>query len=170
MAKSATSRRVIKTHLPVNLLPTEMLRRSDQKMIYTVRNPKDAVISRYHHFKNVHGYSGSLTDMLDGYLAGDTMFGSNFRHVEEFLALSKIKKNLLIVQYEDMVTDMVKVVTQLNNFLGGPLKEADIETVADYVHFDKMKNRKSSNFQDVVEQLSGEATDFRYHWTMFPFI
>lgn len=166
IAKSTTTRRVIKTHLPVNLLPTEMLCRSDHKMIYTVRNPKDAVVSQYHHFKNVHGYVGSLTDMLDGYLDGDIIYGSYFNHVEEFLRLSKIKKNILIVQYEDMVTDMMKVVTQLNDFLGVPLSKADIGTVADYVHFDKMKDRKCSNFQDFAEEASangcGEATKFRY--------
>lgn len=166
IAKSTSSQRVIKTHLPVNLLPTEMLTKSGHKMIYTIRNPKDAVVSVYHHFKNVHGYVGSFTDMLEGYLNGEIIYGSYFQHVEEYLRLSKIKQNLLLVSYEDMVTDMVKVVEQLSSFLDIPLSDTDIQKVADYVHFDKMKERKSSNFQDFAEEASsngsGVATKFRW--------
>lgn len=165
IAKSTTTRRVIKTHLPVNLLPHEMLSLSDHKMIYTVRNPKDAVVSVYHHFKNVHGYVGSFTDMMDGYLKGEIIYGSYFNHVEEYLGLAKIKKNLLVVTYEEMVTDMVKVVRQIVDFLNLSFSDSDIEKVADYVHFDKMKDRKSSNFQDFAEEASangcGTPTKFR---------
>lgn len=154
------ARRVLKTHLPVNLLPTEMLTQSDHKMIYTVRNPKDAVVSVFHHFKNLHGYCGSLNDILDGYLKGEILYGSYFQHVEEYVRVAQLKKNLLFVTYEDMVTNMPKVVKEVAEYLEIKLKESDIEKVAEYVHFDQMKARKSSNFQHLVENFN-QTTEFK---------
>lgn len=166
MAKTMTTRRVIKSHLPLNLLPTEMLTKDDHKMIYTARNPKDAAVSVFHHFKNVHGFYGTFVDMLEGYLKGEIIYGSYFQHVDEFLRLSKMKNNLLFITYEDMVTDMPEVIRKLTKFLEISLTESDIQKVADYVHFDQMKNRKGSNFQDFAEEASknggGVATDFKF--------
>lgn len=132
----------MKTHLPVNLLPTELLQLSGPRMIYTIRNPKDAAVSFFHHLQNMNGYSGSFTDMLDGFLKGEVIYGSYFKHVEEYLRLSELKSNMLLVAYEDMVTDMPKVIRKVTKFLDIPLSDEDIEKVADYVHFDNMRERK----------------------------
>lgn len=157
-----TTSRVLKTHLPLNLLPNGMMIKSNDghKMIYVARNPKDAVISQFHHFKNIHGYVGSLTDMMEGYLEGEILYGSYFRHVDEYVRVSKIRKNLLIVRYEDMVDDMGTVIGKLSDFLDIPLREMDKQTIAAYVHFDQMKNRKGSNHQDFVEALAS-AKEFK---------
>lgn len=131
-------------------MPTEALALNNHKMIYQVRNPKDAAISFFHHLKNMHGYSGSLTNLLDGYLSGEIMWGSFFQHVEEYCELAKVKKNLLIVSYEEMVTNMPKVVQEIADFLEISLSEKQVFKVADYLHFDEMKKRKTSNMAQIV--------------------
>lgn len=160
------TRRALKTHLPYNLLPTEMLTGTEHKMIYIVRNPKDAAVSVFHHYKNVHGFYGTLTDKLEGVLKGEALYGSYFRHVDEFVRLSEVKDNLLLVRYEDMVTDIEPVIKKINDFLGIRMSDADVKRVANYVHFDQMKDRKSSNFQDFTEAASlkgsGEVSPFKF--------
>lgn len=158
------NRRVLKTHLPVNLLPQELLTLDDHKMIYTARNPKDAAISLVHHLKHMLGHYGSFEDILDGFLTGDHIYGSYFRHVEEYLRVSKVKKNLLLITYEDMVSDMAKVVKQVAVFLDIKISDSDVDKVADYVHFDQMKNRTCSNFQEMVDNFKStndNNNDFR---------
>lgn len=165
MATKDPGRRVMKTHLPVNLLPTDLLSLNDHKMIYTVRNPKDAAVSVFHHYKNVNGYYGSITDMFEGYLNGEILYGSYFQHVDDYLRVSKLKKNFLMIMYEDMVSDMPAVVKRVAEFLEISLDESDIAKVADYVHFDQMKERKCSNYEDYTESSSikgcGVATSFK---------
>ena len=52
--------RLIKTHLPLSLLPDNLLETG--KVVYVARNPKDVLVSYYHHHKLVrgHDYTGDL--------------------------------------------------------------------------------------------------------------
>lgn len=44
------SQRYIKTHLPFDLLPNEILNgERSPKIVYVARNPKDVCVSYYHH-------------------------------------------------------------------------------------------------------------------------
>lgn len=65
------SPRHIKCHLPVAFLPEDVWN-VNPKIVYIVRNPKDAAISYYHHLKNVRGFKGTLEDFLGLYLSGQS--------------------------------------------------------------------------------------------------
>lgn len=162
-AAEATNRRPIKTHLPLNLLPKEVTTKNP-KIIYILRDPKDAAVSKFHHYKNLLGYPGSMEQFMEDYLTGQIMYGSYFRHADEYLQLAKLKKeNLLVVTFEGMVTNMQETVKNVAQFIGKNLTEAEIATVADYLHFDQMKKRKNSNMQDAVEMMTkGKNTDFKW--------
>lgn len=144
------------------------------KIIYVARNAKDAAVSLYHHHKNIHGYDRPLTDFLDDFLLGEMPFGSYFRHVEEFSQLVREKKNMLLVKYEQMVEDMPKVVQEVANFLGMSLSEKEVSIVTDFLRFDKMKSRKTSNMQEITEISKKDAgrveSDFQWvDWVLIVF-
>jgi len=61
------SPRYIKTHLPLNLLPQELLTKRP-KIIYVARNPKDQCVSFYHHRVLIEGYKGTVDDFVDEYV------------------------------------------------------------------------------------------------------
>ncbi|XP_074854595.1 sulfotransferase 1A1-like isoform X3 [Carettochelys insculpta] len=63
--------RVVKTHLPVELLPESFWER-DCQMIYVARNPKDVAVSYYYfyHMAKVHPEPGSWDRFLDDFMAG----------------------------------------------------------------------------------------------------
>lgn len=157
------NQRIIKTHLQMNLLPKEFFS-SAQKVIYVVRNPKDAAISQYHHHRNMHGYEKPLNDFLDDFLVGELPFGSYFRHVEEFSQLVRQKENFLMISYEKMIENMPKVVEEVASFLGMSLEQEEILKVSDYLSFDKMKERPGSNMQEITElsiKDAGRKSDFK---------
>ena len=54
-SKSCT--RIIKTHLSYEMLP-EQVREKRPKIIYVTRNPRDAVVSFYNHWKVLEGFTG----------------------------------------------------------------------------------------------------------------
>merc|ERR1711936_1485970 len=54
-ANKMTGRRVIKSHLPFELLPPKLLETC--KVIYVCRNPKDTAVSYYHHSMLIPGHS-----------------------------------------------------------------------------------------------------------------
>ena len=50
--------RIIKTHLAYEMLPSGV-RDESVKIIYVTRNPRDAVVSFYNHFRVLEGFSGN---------------------------------------------------------------------------------------------------------------
>ena len=54
-----SKRRMIKTHLSHDMLP-DQVREKKCKIIYVTRNPRDAVVSFYNHFKVLEGFQGEI--------------------------------------------------------------------------------------------------------------
>ena len=69
-AESLKSPRILKTHLPVSMLPPTVLKTS--KVIVVARNVKDACVSFYHHEKLLkhHGWSASFEDYVEFFMDG----------------------------------------------------------------------------------------------------
>lgn len=61
--------RFIKSHLPICFLP-ENLWKTAHKIIYVARDPKDAAVSYYHHYYNLHTYQGTIDEFCELYLDG----------------------------------------------------------------------------------------------------
>lgn len=53
----SSQRRLIKTHLSFEMLPRQV-KEKNPKLIYVTRNPRDAVISYYHHWRLLEGFTG----------------------------------------------------------------------------------------------------------------
>ena len=77
-AESLKSPRILKTHLPVSMLPPSVLKTS--KVIVVARNVKDACVSFYHHEKLLkhHGWSGSFEDYVEFFMDGKPGAAGNY--------------------------------------------------------------------------------------------
>ena len=76
---NAPSPRVIKTHLPFEFLPQNLLETC--KVVFVCRNPKDACVSFFHHFqmKSIHrryDLKGDFEDFANLFLQEATEYGS----------------------------------------------------------------------------------------------
>ena len=75
-AALAPSPRVIKSHLPIDMLPPKLL--DTCKVIFVCRNPKDACVSFYHHYNNFPEYQfkGDFKDFAQLFIDGHLEMGS----------------------------------------------------------------------------------------------
>ncbi|XP_067560108.1 sulfotransferase 1C4-like isoform X4 [Pseudorca crassidens] len=71
-ANAMPSPRILKTHLPIHLLPPSFLEKNC-KMIYVARNPKDSMVSYYHFHRMNKGLPapGTWEEYFESFLAGD---------------------------------------------------------------------------------------------------
>lgn len=67
LAKMA-SPRLIKTHLPIKLMPHDALQKGC-KIVYVARNPKDVLVSLYHFSRNLgFMYEGNFEQFVDYFM------------------------------------------------------------------------------------------------------
>lgn len=81
------SPRVIKTHLPLEMLPPNLL--DTAKVVWVNRNVKDSVVSFYHHEQLLptHGLTAPFEEYAKLYMEGKTVYGSywTFMQVGKYL-------------------------------------------------------------------------------------
>uniref|UniRef100_A0A670Z5P1 Sulfotransferase n=1 Tax=Pseudonaja textilis TaxID=8673 RepID=A0A670Z5P1_PSETE len=140
------SPRIISSHLPVHLFAKSFFD-SKAKIIYTVRNPKDVLVSLYHFASMFHPYKdpGTLDQFLECFLKGDVPFGSWFDHVKGWMNW-KDKENFFFITYEELQEDLRGSVVRISQFLGKVLDDAAIDSVVANASFESMKSNKMSNF------------------------
>lgn len=144
-------RRFIKTHLPWHLLPEQLKSNSDIKIVYTMRNPKDQVVSYFHYCLLAHKMNCSFDEFLEVFLANKMVYGSSPRHMLEFYK-RRNQSNVLVVKYEDMKSDLPSVIQQCADHLeiNRTLTTDDIDNLCDYVKFEKMEKNSSVNLETIV--------------------
>jgi len=142
--KDRSERRFIKSHLPMSLLPKTLLKKG--KVIYVARNPRDVVVSYYHHHKffKGHGYVGDLPNFAKRFMENQVMMGPYFPHIEEGWEL-KNHPNFLFIFYEDMKKDLRSVILKVCDFLESPLSETQITTLIDHLDIKNFRNNPAVN-------------------------
>jgi len=151
--------RNIKTHLPFSLLPKDLLEKA--KVVYVGRNPKDVVVSYFHHQRLVKSSSPDLEfkDFVGLFMAElikEDPYAGNIKEAW----MKRDHPNLLFLWYEDMKRDLPAALRTISAFLGKPLTEEDINTLADHVSIDNMKKNPAVNHKDRHEKgvfLAGES-------------
>jgi len=137
-------RRFIKSHLPMDFLPNDLV--DTAKVIYVARNPKDAMISYYHHHKlfRGHHYVGDLPTFINRFMNNQLMYDPFFPHIESAIKY-KHHKNFLIINFEDMKRDLRGVVEKVATLLEVSLTEEKITTLLDHLAFKNFKNNPAVN-------------------------
>ncbi|XP_037049220.1 luciferin sulfotransferase-like [Bradysia coprophila] len=146
------SPRHIKCHLPMAFLPTAVWK-IQPKIIYVMRNPKDAAISYYHHMKSMRGFKGNLDDFFGLYLSGQVLCGPYFDHVMGFWKLRHLP-NILLLTYEDMKRDLKDVLQKIADFLGKSLSNDEIHTLYEHLQVDSMRQNPSCNFEERIQKAA----------------
>lgn len=102
------SPRCIKTHLPIQFLPDQIWTKHP-KMIYVKRNFKDMAVSYCHLYEGYRRYSGSMEIFMNALMGDYLEFSPYFPHIKNYCDASKVLKNFMVLNYEDMamVTSLV---------------------------------------------------------------
>lgn len=170
-----TSPRLIKTHLPVQLIPKSFWEQNS-RVVYVARNAKDNVVS-YFHFDRmniVEPDPGDWNTFLHRFMDGKSVFGPWYDHVNGYWGKKQTYSNLLYLFYEDLVEDTGREVDRLCSFLGLSTSVSDREKITKDVQFDAMKQNKMTNYSTLPVMdfkispfmRKGKVGDWKNHFTV----
>ncbi|CAM4714350.1 unnamed protein product [Leuciscus chuanchicus] len=145
-----TSPRLIKTHLPVQLVPKSFWEQNS-KIVYVARNAKDNAVSYFHfdRMNMVQPEPGDWNTFLQKFMEGKNVFGPWYDHVSGWWEKKQTYSNLLYLFYEDLVEDTGREVERLCSFLGLSTSVEERENITKGVQFDAMKQNKMTNYSTV---------------------
>ena len=136
-----TPPRIIKTHLPFQMWTEYLKRHPELKVIQTLRNPKDALVSYYHHFMadvRMGGFNGTWDQFFEIIKAKMLPWGDLFDNQAEWYKFNKGRPNSLVLRYEDTKKDPKETIVKLDKFMGQNLSEKAIELVKEYSSLEKV--------------------------------
>ncbi|KAM8960122.1 sulfotransferase 1C4-like isoform 2-T2 [Pelodytes ibericus] len=146
IAEGMKSPRLIKTHLPIQLVPPSIWEKN-VKVIYVARNAKDCMVSYYHFQRMNKGLPdpGTWDDYFSAFLSGNVPWGSWFDHVIGWWN-ARDKHQILYILYEDMIEDRKREICKMAKFLGKDLSEEVLEKIQQHTSFQAMKENPMTNF------------------------
>ncbi|KAJ1125245.1 hypothetical protein NDU88_003679 [Pleurodeles waltl] len=173
---AAPSPRVIKTHLPVQLLPKTFWDK-DCKVIYVARNAKDIAVSYFYFYQMavVHPHPGTWEEFLEKFMDGEVVFGSWYDHVKGWWEKQK-NCRILYLFYEDMKEDPKREIQRILQFLEKDISEEALEKIVHLTSFQEMKSNPMANYSSVPKDImdhtispfmrKGIAGDWKNHFTL----
>ncbi|XP_054992153.1 sulfotransferase 1A1-like [Sorex araneus] len=149
--------RILKTHLPLSLLPQTLL---DQKVktVYVARNAKDVAVSYYHFYRmaKVHPDPGTWDSFLENFMAEKLSYGSWYQHVKEWKELSQTHP-ILYLFYEDMKENPKREIQKILEFLGRSLPEKTVDYIVEQTSFKEMKKNTINDFKNVPTEVMDQS-------------
>lgn len=110
------------------------------KVIYLVRDPRDIVISYYHHFQKYYRESRDFDEFFQAFMEGKIEPGMWDTNIESWLDnQEKVKNGFLLVKYEDLLQNTSKEAKRIINFLNLDRSEQEINEAVNWASFDNMK-------------------------------
>jgi hypothetical protein len=106
-----------------------------KKVIYLIRDGREALLSYYHMVKNMGG-DISLNDLYEGKI--NIYGGSWHEHVNEW-EKNPYKADILFVKYEDLIANKIEVLLRLCDFLSLKRTSQKLEKVLEFSSFEFMK-------------------------------
>lgn len=131
--------RLIQTHLPIQMLPDQIWT-VNPCLVYVYRQPKDVVVSYFHHSKLFHNYLGGIKEYVDCFVKGYLQWSPYHSHISGFLELREVRDNILVTRYEDMIEDLPKQIRRAAKFLNLQFEDWQILELADHLSIDSMKS------------------------------
>ena len=138
-AKNYPRPRLIKTHLPMQLLPDKFWT-ANPKIVYVFRQPKDVVVSSFHQFKALDDYQGGFKEVVDCFVKDLLPWSPYHEHISGFIELSKIQENIHLIRYEDLKKDLTHEILRMAKFLETSIKNDDALKLADHLNFKNMRS------------------------------
>ncbi|KAI3364849.1 hypothetical protein L3Q82_001037 [Scortum barcoo] len=167
--------RVIKTHLPFQLVPTGFWK-NKCKAIYVARNAKDNLVSYYHFdcMNQTQPEPGPWEGYIHKFMRGELSWGSWYDHVKGYWE-EREKKNILYLFYEDMKENPRREVERIMKYLDLSVSDEVISQIVELTSFKKMKENPMANYSFIPAPVfdqsispfmrKGEVGDWKNHFT-----
>lgn len=131
------SPRLMKSHLPVQLLPDEIWKKKP-KLFHISRQVKDVAVSQYHLLLSSYSVDFTFEDYLEDFLADNVIYSPYRENLWNYLNLPDYE-NILYLTYEEMSADLDGTIQKVSKFLGKFVSDENAEKIKDYLKFENMK-------------------------------
>lgn len=153
---NSNQRRLIKASVPAHLLTDAQLapaRRPRPKVISIFRNPRDVLVSFYHHCKTVKHYDICFTfdEFYNTFVEGRVPCGPIWKMYNEMLKYNRENpRTSMIIFYEDMKQDLRRQIRRICEFLGKaePRDEEAWMQLLDHLSVERMRKNRTINRHD----------------------
>ncbi|MGB3767128.1 MAG: sulfotransferase domain-containing protein [Phormidesmis sp.] len=115
-----------------------------QKVIVLVRDPRDALVSRYHQHKDKLGF-----DSLDRYACESSDLDAYIQFYNDWQTHQAEASGFLMVRYEDMKASTLQTVQRVVDFLALPLTSDELEQAIAYASFKNMRKMEVTGSDQV---------------------
>merc|ERR1740128_1066230 len=161
-----SSPRILKTHLPLHLLPPGLV--DTCKVVYVARNPKDVIVSYFHHHKliKLHHTTTDIEKFADYFMKDELYFSPFFGHILEGWA-KRDHPNVLFLFYEDMKRNLRGEIDKVCAFLGKSLSEDQLQNLTKHLQFDSCTKNPAMNFETESGKFirKGKTGDWKNHFS-----
>ncbi len=151
-AMPSSSPRIIRSHLPYFALPPNIL---DQcKVVTCLRNPKDSLVSGFHHHK-LMGLSSSCSDFdvfFDLFMRDEMLCCPYWDYTVEAWK-RRDHPNLCLLFFEDMKLDLESNVRKVAKFLEKELSDDQVKILVENLTFKNMK-KSGAAFDKMIQKMS----------------
>jgi hypothetical protein len=143
---------VIKTHEAYHHEQRQRLKR----VIYVVRDPRDVAVSYYRYSHRLGKYDGSFDAFLVDWLGGRVWPCSWREHVTSWAGASReiSREGLLILRYEDLLSDPEHHVQAIAEYLGYSLGQARLNEVIQRTTSEQMREKERAGMRS-TERAQG---------------
>ncbi|KAM8939220.1 sulfotransferase 1B1-like [Pelodytes ibericus] len=174
--ESAPSPRLVKTHLPIQLMP-ESFWEKNAKVIYVARNAKDVAVSYFFFHKMVKALPdpGPWDKFLNDYVEGQVSYGSWHDHVIGWWE-KRHEHQILYLFYEDLKENPKREILKILHFLEREMSDEIVDKIVHHTSFQEMKNNDMVNYKSIPEELMDQSTssfmrkgvagDWKNHFTV----
>lgn len=157
------SPRVIKAHYPPYFLPKHVWTKG-ARIIYVVRNPKDATVSWYHFVRNYMRFDITMDDAVNMVINDLSLTSPHLDHIQNYWKIRHLP-NVCFIYYEDLVNDSVATLKKISKFLGYNYSDEQLNELANFISFKSMeKNDKINREPDLIrmEKEFGKRLDTKF--------
>lgn len=141
------------------------------KIIYTTRDPKDALVSEYHMMRNsTYGFEGSIEDSAQFYMDGWNYGAPVLEHLCGFLQLQHLD-HILFVSYEKLVVKQFDGIKRISEFIGCQHTDDYLRDLVTNVSFKKMRKEFPSSISPKNKNsMPDPSYKYEFHFWLEYFI
>jgi hypothetical protein len=136
LAQARTHKRVIKTHLALDVVPQH----ADARYLSVIRDPKEVFVSSYHFVRDIAlgPLMPSVETWLKCFLSPDFMFGPWAECVHSYWS-QRERENLLVLFFADLKQDPGGEIAKIADFVGVDLSADELAQVSEKSSFAHMR-------------------------------